>query len=332
MFFHLLFCIIQITLAFRIKYNKNTPFVAEVHNLDIRKLDMFQEDDLKYLFRSTPVLIFKNQTLTPQEQYKFCSMFDAKHTNKVVHPFRHTEVPDCPQLALRGKGKIQDTFGVKNRHILNAKTFKYNTVWHQDLVGSKDKLPTVVSSMYMLQTPEKGGSTFFASLEKGYENFNNNLKFSKYNHLQCCYSTKKALTAEIDHTGYGRIDNYWTEDLKDLKDLKNIIEDLVIQPLVVYPDDRSMKKTLMITPNKLYNFLGFTPQKSQEIMREILNTCVLVENNICEVVYEENDLVVFNNRKVIHTSSPTEEIEGTRIFSLLFLDTKEKFVSLGFFN
>lgn len=329
MLFYLLIALLAFTNAFTIKYNRNAPFMAEVYNLDIRKLDMYQEQDLKYLFRATPVLIFKNQTLTPEQQYKFCRMFDSRSTDKSVHPFKDTEVPDCPQLALRGKGKIIDTFGVKNREIVNGQTFKFNRVWHQDLVGTKDKLPTVLSSMYMLEIPEKGGSTFFASLEKGYENFNSNLKLSKYQNLQCCYSTKKSLNAEIDHTGYGRMDIYWAEDLKDFK---NTIQDLVIQPLVVYPDSRSLKKTLMITPNKLYNFLGITPKKSQEIMREILNSCVFVDNNVGEIKYEKNDLVIFNNRKVIHTSSPTEEVIGTRIFSLLFLDTKEKFVPVTFFN
>ena len=41
----------------------------------------------------------------------------------------------------------------------------------------------------------------------------------------------------------------------NLKDFANVIQDLVVQPLVIYPDSKSMKKTLMISPNKLYNFL-----------------------------------------------------------------------------
>ena len=185
--------------------------------------------------------------------------------------------------------RIHDTFGVKNKDIVNGQTFKYNPVWHQDLVGLKNKLPTLVSSMYMLEVPEKGGATLFASLEKGYENLASNLKYAKYMNLQCCYSTIKALDAQIDHTGYGRIDKYWA---KDLKDFANVIQDLVVQPLVVYPDSKSIKKTLMISPNKFYNFLGFTPHKSQEIMREILNACVFVENNTGKVNYEKNDLVI----------------------------------------
>ena len=308
--------------SFRIKYYRKVPFIAEIYNLNINNIDMQEQAELQYLFKSTPVLIFKNQTLTPQEHYNFCCLFDKRHTDNIVHPFKETQVPECPQLALRGKGWIHDTFGVKNKDIVNGQTFKYNPVWHQDLVGVKNKLPTIVSSMYVLEIPEKGGATLFASLEKGYENLSSNLKYAKYMNLQCCYSTIKALDAQIDHTGYGRIDKYWA---KDLKDFANVIQDLVVQPLVIYPDSKSMKKTLMISPNKFYNFLGFTPDKSQEIMREILNSCVFVENNTERVNYEKNDLLIFNNRKVIHSTTPKEEIEGTIIYSLLFLDTQEKF-------
>jgi alpha-ketoglutarate-dependent taurine dioxygenase len=95
--------------------------------------------------------------------------------------------------------------------------------------------------------------------------------------------------------------------------------------LIVYPTESSIKKSLMLSPNKLYSFIGLTPQKSQEMMHEIMNKYVLLESNIGEVKYNENDLVIFNNRKVIHTSTPTEAIIGDRLFSLLFLDSKEKY-------
>ena len=223
--------------------------------------------------------------------------------------------------SIAGKGHIDSVFGVMNKTIQNGKTFRFNKVWHQDLVGNRNHLPTLVSSMYMIETPEKGGSTYFASLEKGYENLIANFHAFKIANLRCCYSAKHAMHAEMDYTGYGRLDQYWNYNIEEIKDMQ---EHLVIQPFIIYPDEKAQKKSIMLSPNKLYSFLGFTPQKSQEMMRDILNQCVLVDNNIGEIHYEKNDLLVFNNRRVMHSSSPTEEVEGTRIFSLLFLDTKEK--------
>ena len=67
-----------------------------------------------------------------------------------------------------------------------GKTFKYTEVWHQDLVGVKDVLPPIVSSMYMIVTPEWGGKTKFASLENAYESMSYLYK-SFYKNLDVLY-------------------------------------------------------------------------------------------------------------------------------------------------
>lgn len=311
--------------TFTVKYTHNVPFIAEIYNIDVNHISPSTLCDLQYIFRATPVLVFKNQTITPEKQFEFCKNFDPNYTDEVVHPFKDTAIPTTPQIALRGKGFIKDVFGVKEVEIQNSKMFKYNKVWHQDLVGSKGRLPTLVSSMYMIETPTVGGSTLFSSMEKGYENMMtaSNFEKVKYNNLLCCYSTKHAFDAEIDHTGYGRIDKYWSNDNQHFREY---IENVVVQPLVAYPDSRSTKKCIMLSPNKFYSFLGIEQHKSQEMMRNIMRKYVLVDDNIGEVIYEKGDLLIFNNRRVIHTSTPTEEIQGTRIFSLLFLDTMEKII------
>ena len=79
----------------------------------------------------------------------------------------------------------------------------------------------------------------------------------------------------------------------------------------------------MITPNKLYKFNTLNPLESQEKMRYIMKNFILTEKNIGTLNYRKNDFVIFNNRKVIHTSTPTEEYVKDRILSLLFLGTNE---------
>ena len=62
-------------------------------------------------------------------------------------------------------------------------------------------------------------------------------------------------------------------------------------------------------------------------MHRIMDNYVLAENND-QIRYEKNDLVLFNNRKVIHSSSPTEEVVGNRLLSLLFLNTRQPLRSM----
>jgi alpha-ketoglutarate-dependent taurine dioxygenase len=308
--------------SFSVTYVNNVPFIAEIKDIDINEISPTTLCELKILFSTIPVLVFKNQSLTPENQFEFCKNFDPNHTNEVVHPFKDTQIPATPQIALRGKGFIKNIHGVENVEIKNSKMFKYNKVWHQDLVGTKGRLPTVVSSMYMIETPDVGGSTLFCSLEKGYENMMDDCSFNrlKYSKLMCCYSTIHSLKAEIDYTGYGRTDKYWSLDREHFREY---IDNVVVQPLVVNSHGTKLKKSLMISPNKFYSFLGMDPVKSQEILRNIMRKYVILDKNTGEVKYDKGDLLMFNNRRVIHTSTPTEEICGTRIFSLLFLDSKE---------
>lgn len=309
---------------------KTTPFIRTINNIDLNKIGKSDIQELKNFFEVNPVLVFKNQNLTPQKHYEICKIFDNNFTDRIAHPFNETIVPDCPQLALRGKGTIKNIWKIKNKKIRNAPNFFYNPLWHQDLVGSNDFNPTVVSSMYMIESPKKGGETLFANLETGYINFKKKYNIKKFGNLKCKYSTILSLYAKIDYSGYGRLDKYWELYKNGDDNFKKLIEDTFIeQPFIIKPCIHSEKKALMISPNKLYNFfdnvnnINYSPSESQELMREILNSCVFLENNIEKVEYEKNDLVIFNNRKVIHSSTPTYEIEGNRIMSLLFLDTNE---------
>ena len=136
---------------------KTTLFIRSINNIDLNKIGKPEIQELKNFFEVNPVLVFKNQNLTPQKHYEICKLFDNNFTNRIAHPFNETTVPDCPQLALRGKGTIKNIWKIKNKKINNAPNFFYNPLWHQDLVGTPGFNPTVVSSMYMIESP-KGGA------------------------------------------------------------------------------------------------------------------------------------------------------------------------------
>ena len=311
----LLFFVFSYVNGFTIEFPYGTNFMARVKNINLNKINDQTKSDLQYLFKTTPVLVFEKQELIPEEQYYISTFFDQNYNNKVMHPF-NTAVPSVEQISIRGKG-IANHFGVDNVPIYVGKTFKYTEVWHQDLVGVKDVLPPVVSSMYMIETPEWGGKTKFASLETAYESMSYLYK-NFYKNTESIYLYDHNNLPEIDFTGYGRIDKYWNNDLTE-----ELQKSMVSQPLIIYPTNESTKKAFMITPNKLYKFNTLNPLESQEKMRYIMKNFILTEKNIGTLNYRKNDFVIFNNRKVIHTSTPTEEYVKDRILSLLFLGTNE---------
>ncbi len=314
MFFLLNLLLVTYCYCFTIDFPYGVNFMAKISKINLLKITNEEKQELQYLFKTTPVLVFEKQDLTPKEHFQVSTYFDKNYLHDIMHPFKETMVPDTPQVAIRGRGTVND-YGLENALIRNSKAFKYNELWHQDLVGIKNVLPNVVSSMYMIKTPEKGGSTKFASLENAYEN----LPFIQkhfYETTNVIYYSKN-IFPEFDFTGYGRIDKFWEKENEE-----EYIKNRVISPLVIYPDKSSTKKSIMLTPNRLFKFEDMKPFESHEKMRHLMKNYVLVNDNVGNLDYKEKDLVIFNNRKVIHTSTPTEQYEENRIMSLLFLGTK----------
>lgn len=301
--------------SFTIDFPYGVKFMAKISNINLLKINENEKSELQYLFKTTPVLVFENQDLTPKEHFSISKLFDSNFNEKVMHPFKETMVPDVNQVAIRGAG-IANHFGVNNVKIRNSNSFKFNELWHQDLVGIKNVFPSVVSSMYMIKTPEKGGATKFASLENAYESLSL-LDKSIYEKMEVTYYSKNLLP-EIDFTGYCRIDKFWEKESDEKYENKK-----VECPLVIYPSKDSTKKCLMLTPTRFYKFKDFSCIESHERMRYLMKNHVLTDNNVGALHYNKKDLVIFNNRKVIHTSTPTNQYKDDRIMSLLFLGTNE---------
>ena len=88
--------------SFTIDFPFQNNFMVRIKNIDLRHIGDKTLEDLRYLFKTTPVLVFENQKITPQQQYDFCGLMDIHHTNQIVHPFYETAIPDKQQIALRG--------------------------------------------------------------------------------------------------------------------------------------------------------------------------------------------------------------------------------------
>lgn len=289
--------------------------IAVVNNLDIKKISDDEKDELKKLFKVVPLIMFKNQSIRPKDHYDLCKIFDTEHNNTIVHPYKDAEFKEAPQIALRGNGHIRNLYGIKNLTLKASDQFKYNFIWHQDLVGKGTFLPPVVSSIYTLVPPPSGGSTLFASLENGYDSIDYRLKKEiQYYNVIYSNSFTKSLGTRFDYTGYNKI--------VDPKLEKNELNTYVREPLVVYSDELCNKKSLMLNPFRFDKIDKLSYDDSYELYREIMHKNILRRDNMIEVFWEQNDLLIFNNRKLIHTSTPSVEYERyNRLFMLCFLGT-----------
>lgn len=299
--------------------NKN---LAVINNIDVKKVNEFDKGELAKLFNAVPMLMFKNQNLNPKEFYEFCKVFDAKSNDRVVHPFHYSKVDYVPQVAIRGNCYIKDLYGLKDVTLKYSGPFKNTAVWHQDIVGINEHRPPIVSSIYMLKTPPVGGETMFASMETAYDNLDINLKkeLKYYNVIYSNSDTEdNVMNTYYDYTGYNRI-NINTDINKPI--VKSGTTIINREPLVIYTDECKNKKALMISPFRFAKFDKMSREDSFDLYRELMGKYILNKENIVKIKWEMNDLLIFNNRKLIHSSSPSLEYENyERLYYSCFLGT-----------
>ena len=302
--------------------NKN---LAVIHNIDVKRANEYDKGELAKLFKAVPMLMFKNQNLNPKEFYEFCKVFDSKSNDRVVHPFHNSQVDYVPQIAIRGNCYIKDLYGLKDVTLKYSGPFKNTAVWHQDIVGINEHRPPIVSSIYMLKSPPIGGETMFASMEAAYDSIDNALK-KELNNCNVIYSNSNSpdnvMNTYYDYTGYNRVNvNNVNNDINMPKPQSGTTI-INREPLVIYTDECKNKKALMLSPFRFAKFDKMSCEDSFDLYRELMSKYILNKENIVKINWEMNDLLIFNNRKLIHSSSPSIEYENyERLYYSCFLGT-----------
>lgn len=299
--------------------NKN---LAVINNIDAKRANEYDKIELAKLFKSVPMLMFKNQNLNPKEFYEFCKVFDSKSNDRVVHPFHNSQVDYVPQIAIRGNCYIKDLYGLKDVTLKYSGPFKNTAVWHQDIVGINEHRPPIVSSIYMLKTPPIGGETMFASMEAAYDSIDLSLK-KELNNCNVIYSNSNSadnvMNTYYDYTGYNRVNVNNDINMPPSQSCTTIINR---EPLVIYTDECKNKKALMLSPFRFAKFDKMSCEDSFDLYRELMSKYIINKENIVKIKWEMNDMLIFNNRKLIHSSSPSIEYENyERLYYSCFLGT-----------
>tara|TARA_Y100000389_G_scaffold73260_1_gene69927 strand:+ start:2750 stop:3835 length:1086 start_codon:yes stop_codon:yes gene_type:complete len=313
--------------SFIVNYPTFTKNKAIISNIDVKKITTDDKLELQHLFNIVPMLVFKNQKINPQEYYDFCKIFDKNYKKDILHPW-YTGIPSVPQVSIRGNMNTSGLFGTDNVYIGDKQDrtnyFRYNYVWHQDLTGHNKYLPPILSSMYTLKTPNKNKiSTIYASLEDAYDSLDLSLKMMLKNYNAINVNSLDRLKGiTYDYTGFVRKDKklYYDDDI------------FVKDPLIIYSDKTKYRKSILINPNRFFKFDKLDYDDSLELYRHIMKNHVLNKRNIFIHNWDENDLVIWNNRKLIHTSSPgiehtNKHYNRDRLFIQCFLATKEPLLS-----
>lgn len=275
-------------------YEFNLPYkvnwVGEFDNINV-----FDEiNTCKNAFKNIPILIFKNQRLNKREYLDLVKKFDESDPfqNNIIHPFRKDS--KIPQIGL-----------CEN---LKSPSIDFNNVWHMDNVG-KYELPNTITSFYFEQVPSKGGQTLFANLINAY----NKIDFKDrrlINDLICVYESSFDVYENIyTSNGFRRINNIQSERFIKL-------------PLIHYPFNGCSQKSIIFSPVRFIKFENYDEEISWDIMDYIFTKYINTLDNIVSIKWENNDLVIFNNRLLLHSNTPAKiYIDQNRKFKVIFLNT-----------
>jgi taurine dioxygenase len=124
----------------------SAPLGAVIRNLDVRAITSAEGLELERLFNTHKVLVFREQSLTPEDQLAF----GARWGRLIRHPYAgRADYPEIIELTNRGKAKDV------NQH------------WHSDM--TYNVAPPKLTMLYALDVPGIGGDTAFANQVLAFE-------------------------------------------------------------------------------------------------------------------------------------------------------------------
>ena len=139
-----------------------TRRLEDAGGIEITDLDLSQpltperKDWLLQTFRTHPILVFRNQHLSKEQQFDFTANFgeiETRHVGRFVDSQRYTAVHTVSNLDADGNPS----------EVLSERG---NYYWHSD--KSYHAVPSLLTMLHAVELPSKGGETQFANLAMAY--------------------------------------------------------------------------------------------------------------------------------------------------------------------
>ncbi|KAK9816514.1 hypothetical protein WJX72_001369 [[Myrmecia] bisecta] len=313
-------------------------FGAQVSGVDLTKdLDDSTKGFLLAAMAEYDMLLFRGRALHPRDQERLLTVFPhdeaALKEQRFCNQFFSDRVPGCPLITVRfhdgGKGeKLVDHYGVNIEakeppaDYSKFKPFYGSMLWHQDM--SDSPTPPEISSIYMVEVPDKGGETVFASAVTAYSNLSAEEK-ERVRKLRTVNTRAAAfINLDMSEDGLERLDDM-EEAISKAKEAGTFKEQ-PRNPFVI-KDPATGKESILIYIQGLRNFEGMGRKESVALVRRILEPAT-AESEVYVVDWQPHDFAVWANRRMLHSGTPGKHYLGLsrRLYHLAFLDSKAPLV------
>ena len=239
---------------------------AEVHGVDLSEdLDSVTLNSIKESFHENIVLLFRKQSLTPEQHVDFTSFFGPVE----AHP-----------LGSREGAQVQpEILVLENRADTPAPR---NDFWHSDI--SFAECPPLGSVLHALEVPGEGlGDTLFCNMYKVFEELSPGLQ-----------KTLEGLRALHSAEALVRRNNANDNNANQIISVPGMVSHPVVR---THPE--TGRKALYVNPYYTESFEGWTPAESR-LLLEWLTKLATRQENIYRHRWRQGDLLMWDNRCAMH--------------------------------
>ena len=258
-----------------------TAALADFGGIEVTGVDLTHPLDhdrrawLLATFRTHPVLVFRGQHLSRNQQYEFTLNFgeiEGQHVNRLIDSKNYAPVHSVSNL---------DTDG-KPSEVLRERG---NYYWHSD--KSYHAVPSLLTMLHAVELPPKGGETQFANTALAYAALPEETKL------------------EIDGL---RAIHSWEASRIQSASRPATAEQMAERPPVDHPLVRTHPDTgakALYLGNHASHIVGWPKDKGQALLKRLIAQ-VSQPRFVYTHRWQQGDLVLWDNRCSVHRALPHE--------------------------
>ena len=323
------------------------PF-ARIHGIDLKKVTASSDrETLRRLMEIHGVLVFPNQNLLPEDEVRVNQAFgyhDETQSkfgfgfNSYTNITHDGNIPSCPAVQLQGNVMVKDHYGVDGLQLNMLLGLKVEG-FHSDAMHAQDEferreLP-VLTSMYCIEAPFKGGETLFACTRTALARIDEE-KRSYLRSLRVHYQNeetgrirglpimyKAGCTTVVGVRRFKREHDEKIEREQQQQQFLNLYgEDSAkggpVHPLIRKHVDTGEEAIFLSCGNVAYmedktKKVHLSCEESYDLIEKIVAD-VCSPPNVYEHRWKKNDFVIWDNRVCMHSGPLLENISGRRLF------------------
>jgi alpha-ketoglutarate-dependent 2,4-dichlorophenoxyacetate dioxygenase len=255
---------------------KHPDFIGVISDIDLRQADSAMRSDIEAAMDKYAVLVFRNQTLTDDEQVSFSSLFGELETSRnSMHPEHKPRFDDrlSDISNLTHDGKIVPTDDRRWMRSLG------NRLWHSD--SSYKATPAKYSMLSARVLPSWGGETEFADLRAAYDALSDRMK-ARVKDMEALHSEAFS-RAKIGFTNYAP---------------NEVALNKPVPQALVRTHPGSNRKTLFLASHA-GKIVGMTVPEGRMLLHDLIEHATQREF-VYRHTWTVGDFVIWDNRCLMH--------------------------------